>query len=77
MFNVAKSLRFKVVPDNPASHVEKPDPKNERDRIASTERNQEMRGASSRQGGATEREPDVYGHAHAPTGSRENAPSFI
>ena len=37
MFNVAKSLRFKLVLDNPASHVEKPDPKNERDRIASTE----------------------------------------
>jgi integrase len=37
MFNVAKSARFKLVLDNPASHVEKPDPKNERDRIASTE----------------------------------------
>ena len=37
MFNVAKSIRFKLVLDNPASHVEKPDPKNERDRIASTE----------------------------------------
>ena len=37
MFNVAKSTRFKLVLDNPASHVEKPDPKNARDRIASTE----------------------------------------
>ena len=37
MFNVAKSTRFKLVLDNPASHVEKPDPKNERDRIASAE----------------------------------------
>lgn len=37
MFNVARSTRFKLVLDNPASHVEKPDPKNERDRIASVE----------------------------------------
>ena len=37
MFNVAKSTRFKLVLDNPASHVEKPDPKNARDRIASAE----------------------------------------
>ena len=37
MFNVAKSTRFKLVVDNPASHIEKPDPRNERDRIASAE----------------------------------------
>jgi integrase len=37
MFNVAKSARFKLVLDNPAAHVEKPDPRNERDRIASAE----------------------------------------
>ena len=37
MFNVAKSHLFKLVLDNPASHIEKPDPKNERDRIASVE----------------------------------------
>ena len=37
MINVAKSHRFKLVLDNPASHIEKPDPKNERDRIASAE----------------------------------------
>lgn len=37
MFNMAKSHRFKLVLDNPASHIEKPDPKNERDRIASAE----------------------------------------
>jgi integrase len=37
MFNVAKSHRFKLVLDNPASHVEKPNPKNERDRIVSFE----------------------------------------
>lgn len=37
MLNVARSPRFKLIQDNPASHVEKPDPKNERDRIASAE----------------------------------------
>jgi len=37
MFNVAKSPRFKLVVDNPASHVEKPDPRNERNRIVSAE----------------------------------------
>lgn len=37
MFNVARSARFKLIQDNPASHVEKPDPKNERDRVASAE----------------------------------------
>ncbi len=37
MLNVVRSPRFKLIQDNPASHVEKPDPKNERDRIASAE----------------------------------------
>jgi integrase len=37
MLNVARSPRFKLILDNPASHVQKPDPKNERDRIASAE----------------------------------------
>ena len=37
MFNVAKRPRFKLVLENPASQVEKPDPKNARDRIASPE----------------------------------------
>jgi integrase len=37
MFNVARSPRFKLIQDNPASHVEKPDPRNERDRIVSAE----------------------------------------
>jgi len=37
MFNVAKSHRLKLVIDNPASHVEKPDPKNERDRIVNAD----------------------------------------
>ncbi|MBM4127529.1 MAG: site-specific integrase [Nitrospira sp.] len=37
MLNVACSPRFKLIHDNPARHVEKPDPKNERDRIASAD----------------------------------------
>lgn len=37
MLNVACSPRFKLIQDNPASHVGKPDPRNERDRIASAE----------------------------------------
>src|SRR5215472_8152566 len=37
MFNITKGPRFKLVVDNPATHVEKPDPKNERDRIVSAE----------------------------------------
>jgi len=37
MLNIARSPRFKLIVDNPASHVPKPDPKNERDRIASVE----------------------------------------
>ena len=37
MFNVAKSPQFRLVTDNPASHVPKPNPQNERDRIASPE----------------------------------------
>ena len=37
MFNIAKGPRCKLVVDNPATHVEKPDPKNERDRIISAE----------------------------------------
>jgi integrase len=34
---VAKSSRFKYIQLNPAAEVDKPDPKNERDRIASTD----------------------------------------
>jgi len=37
LFNVAKSHRFKLILDNPSSHIEKPNPKNERDRIVSAE----------------------------------------
>ncbi|WP_413935148.1 tyrosine-type recombinase/integrase [Nitrospira sp. BLG_1] len=37
MLNVARSPQFKLVTDNPASHVPKPNPHNERDRIATPE----------------------------------------
>ena len=37
MLNLTRSPRFKLIQDNPASHVEKPNPKNERDRILSQE----------------------------------------
>ena len=35
--NVARSHRFKLLVDNAASHIEKPDPKNGRDRIATSD----------------------------------------
>ena len=37
MFNVARSPQFRLVTDNPAAHVPKPNPQNERDRIATPE----------------------------------------
>ncbi|MDK2743471.1 MAG: site-specific integrase [Nitrospira sp. BO4] len=37
MFNVAKSPQFHLIADNPAAHVPKPNPENERDRIATAE----------------------------------------
>jgi len=37
MFNVARSPQFRLVTDNPAVHVPKPNPNNEQDRIASAE----------------------------------------
>jgi len=37
MFNVARSPQFKLMMDNPAAHVPKPNPQNERDRIATQE----------------------------------------
>lgn len=37
MFNVARSPQFRLVSDNPAAHVPKPNPQNERDRIATPE----------------------------------------
>ena len=37
MLNVARSPQFRLVTDNPAAHVPKPNPQNERDRIATAE----------------------------------------
>jgi integrase len=37
MFNVARSPQFRLVSDNPAAHAPKPNPNNERDRIATPE----------------------------------------
>jgi integrase len=37
MFNVARSPQFRLVTENPAAHVPKPNPQNERDRIATPE----------------------------------------
>lgn len=37
MLNVARSPRFRLITDNPASHVRKPDPCNERNRVATEE----------------------------------------
>ena len=37
MFNVARSPQFRLVTDNPAAHVPKPNPQNERDRVVSAE----------------------------------------
>src|SRR5215469_832228 len=37
MLNVARSPQFGLIQDNPAAHVPKPNPQNERDRIASSE----------------------------------------
>ena len=37
MFNVARSPQFRLVTDNPAAHVPKPNPNNERDRIATAD----------------------------------------
>lgn len=47
MLNVAKSPRFKLIQMNPASEVEKPDPKNERDRIANPEEWVKLRDAAA------------------------------
>ena len=37
MLNVARSPQFRLLTDNPASHVPKPNPHNEWDRIATAE----------------------------------------
>ncbi len=47
MLNVARSARFKLIHDNPAAHVEKPNPKNERDRIASVEEWERLKTAAA------------------------------
>ena len=44
MFNVARSPQFRLVTDNPASHVPKPNPQNERDRIATPEEWERLKG---------------------------------
>jgi len=47
MLNVARSPRFKLIQDNPASHIEKPNPKNERDRILSLEEWERLKAAAA------------------------------
>ena len=44
MFNVARSPQFRLVTDNPAAHVPKPNPQNERDRIATAEEWERLKG---------------------------------
>lgn len=43
MLNVARSPQFKLLVDNPAEHVPKPNPRNERDRIVSPEEWEQIR----------------------------------
>jgi integrase len=43
MFNVARSPQFKLMTENPAAHVPKPNPLNERDRIATQEEWEELK----------------------------------
>ena len=43
MFNVARRPQFRLVTDNPAAHVPKPNPNNERDRIATAEEWERLR----------------------------------
>ena len=47
MFNVAKSPQFGLIFDNPAAHVPKPNPQNERDRIASGDEWKRLLGAAA------------------------------
>ena len=47
MLNVAKSPQFGLIRDNPAVHVPKPNPQNERDRIASSEEWKQLLEASA------------------------------
>ena len=47
MLNLARSPRFKLIQDNPASHVGKPNPNNERDRILSQEEWERLKAAAA------------------------------
>ncbi len=47
MLNVAKSPQFGLIKDNPAAYVPKPNPQNERDRIANAEEWQRLLGAAA------------------------------
>jgi integrase len=47
MLNVARSPQFGLMKDNPAAHVPKPNPLNERDRIANGEEWQRLLGAAA------------------------------
>jgi len=47
MLNVAMSPQFGLIRDNPAAHVPKPNPQNERDRIANGEEWQRLIGAAA------------------------------
>ena len=47
MLNLAKSPQFTLIKDNPAAHVPKPNPQNERDRIANGEEWQQLLGAAA------------------------------
>ena len=47
MFNLARSPQFGLITDNPAAHVPKPNPQNERDRIASGDEWKRLLGAAA------------------------------
>ena len=47
MLNIARSPQFALIKDNPAAHVPKPNPQNERDRIASGDEWRRLLGAAA------------------------------
>ena len=47
MFNLARSPQFGLITDNPAAHVPKPNPQNERDRIANGDEWKRLLGAAA------------------------------
>jgi integrase len=47
MLNVARSPQFRLIKDNPAAHVPKPNPQNERDRITNGDEWQRLLGAAA------------------------------